>query len=64
TELVYHKPMIRRIFITACLLGLFTWQSVSSPGGPEVSRDVRNKAAATKLKGQKAAALLYVKGMT
>ena len=56
--------MVRRLFITAFLLNLFVWMGVSSPGGPEVSQDVRNKAATTKLKAQKEAALLYVKGMT
>jgi len=36
----------------------------AAPHAPEVSRDVRAKAAIAKLKTEKQVALLYVKGMT
>ena len=36
----------------------------AADGVPEVSRDVRAKAALVKLKTEKQVALLYVKGMT
>jgi len=43
---------------------IFAGLGMAADGVPEVSRDVRAKAAIAKLKSQKQIALLYVKGMT
>ena len=46
------------------LVVIFAGLGMAADGVPEVSRDVRAKAAVAKLKSQKQIALLYVKGMT
>ena len=55
--------MLVRILIAVCVPGL-VGLGTAADGVPEVSRDVRAKAATAKLKSQNQIALLYVKGMT
>ena len=52
------KTLIAMVALTLAGLGM------AADGVPEVSRDIRAKAAAGKLQIQKEVALLYVKGMT
>ena len=55
--------MMFRTWISAVALSL-AGLGMAADGVPEVSRDVRAKAAVGKLQTQKQVALLYVKGMT
>ena len=52
------KTLIAMVALTLAGLGM------AADGVPEVSRDIRAKAAVGKLQTQKEVALLYVKGMT